>query len=443
MPTALVISRDFPPLSSAGASIRLVKFMKYIASRGWRFIVLTQNHDQTMLQKEHLSAFLENEIPPETTIIRIPASFGATSVDSKIENNGFKGANRSSKISDFPYKGLGRLLTRLLPRVSLWWGIPVLYFSMQNMKVWDVDLIYAVAPTFTNAFIGTLLSWFTGKPFIFDLKDDWVGSPDFQRKPAWRRVVEKELETIIIKTAAQVVLVTERSYNLYKKRYSAICDQKKFHFIPNGCDISEYLPLRSRQEVPRSDKFLILSAAWGYQKNYRDITPFFLGLDRFCQNNPLARQSVEVVLLGNSLSREYDELMTKLALRPIVKELRSVAREELVEWLWQADLFFLIQPVDNTTAISGTLYEYWAVGKAPILLIAETGASSNLVIEHHLGQIFHFDDIQGIANFIEGVYLHHQNKNPMTIDSNGIESFDRKTLALQMADIWQKSIGAQ
>lgn len=87
-------------------------------------------------------------------------------------------------------------------------------------------MIYAVAPTFTNALIGTMLRWFTGKPFVFDMKDDWVGSPAFHQRPAWRRAIERMLEAVIIKSAAQVVLATERSYRLYKERYMTDLDQK-------------------------------------------------------------------------------------------------------------------------------------------------------------------------------------------------------------------------
>jgi glycosyltransferase involved in cell wall biosynthesis len=436
VPIVLVISRQFPPISSAGASIRLVKFIKYIASRNWKFVILTQAPDHSVVPENHLSAFLENELPPNTTVVRIPTPFS----DSKTSNPAGQPSTRTLNNSTFSQSSISKLITLLRAKLSFLWGGGVFFHALRKVKSWNMDLIYAVAPTFTNAVIGALLQWFTGKPFILDLKDDWVGSPDFQKKTAWRRVIENKLEAVIIKTAAQVVLATEHSYNLYKKRYAASCDSKKFHFIPNGCDIAEYLPLRNRQDTLNTDKFLILSAAWGYQKDYRDITPFFLGLHRFFQNNPLARQQVEVVFLGNSLSREFDKLIAKLALRPIIKELGSVARIELVEWLWKANLFFLVQPVGNTTAISGTLYEYWAVGKAPILLIAEAGASSNLVTGHHLGQSFHFSDIESISDYIQEIYKSHQNKQPVEISFNGIEVFDRKTLAYQMADIWQKSI---
>lgn len=441
MPTALVISRYFPPLSSAGASIRLVKFIKYIASQDWKLIIITQDPDRTVVPEDRLSAFLEEEIPPETIIVRVPAPFSGNTSSSELENKAFQPHTRRSGISTFLSGYIGRIVTRLFPGLSLWWGIRVFLLALRNMKAWGVDLIYAVAPTFTNALIGTMLRWFTGKPFVFDMKDDWVGSPAFQQRPAWRRAIERMLEAVIIKSAAQVVLATERSYRLYKERYLANLDQKKFHFIPNGCDLAEFMPLRNRTEPPASDKFLILSAAWGYQKDYRDITPFFLGLGLFFRNNPSAQYDVDVVFLGNNLSPEYAELIKEVGLpMDCIKEIGPVARKELVEWLWSSNLFFLVQPVGNTTAISGTLYEYWAVQKAPILLIAEEGASSRLVDENHLGKSFRFDEIIGIASYVEKIYQSHKNKQSQSITNKGIEAFDRKTLALQMADIWRKSL---
>lgn len=110
-----------------------------------------------------------------------------------------------------------------------------------------------------------------------------------------------------------------------------------------------------------------------------------------------------------------------------IKEIGPVARKELVEWLWSSKLL-LVQPVGNTTAISGTLYEYWAVQKAPILLIAEEGASSRFVDENHLGKSFRFDEIMGIASYVEKIYQSYKNKQPQTITNKGIEAFDQPKL---------------
>jgi glycosyltransferase involved in cell wall biosynthesis len=409
MPNALVISRHFPPLSSAGASIRLVKFLKYSAGMGWNFTVLTQHPDFPVFPEEHLSAFLEREIPEETQITRVPDPFSPKTHSSKSD---------------------------LQQRTSLFWGLRVFLETLKKRKKWKSDLVYAVAPVFVNAFIGAAVSVLFRKPLVLDLKDDWVGSPRFEQKSFWKKPIEKGLEWLIINLACKVLVVTRNSYKLYTQRYPNMAS--KFVLIPNGCDLQEYLFLRERENGNRGSKFTILSAAWGYKRGYRDAQPFFSGLDLFLRRCPDARNNTEVIFLGDSLSQEYDAVIEALELTEIVVRAPAVHREKMAERLWNSDLLFLIQPVGNTTAISGTLYEYWAVGHAPILLIAENGASSELVTDYHLGESFRHTDIVGIASYLEEVYTAYTNKRPYVISSAGVENFDRRNQAQRIIEIFSE-----
>jgi glycosyltransferase involved in cell wall biosynthesis len=227
---------------------------------------------------------------------------------------------------------------------------------------------------------------------------------------------------------------------LYKERYSRFNKPEKFHLIPNGCDLDEYEKLKTRERKIISDRFLILSAAWGFRKDYRDIAPFFLALDVFLNRHPDAKENIEVVLLGDSLSTDYQELLSNLKLNDMIRCIPSAHREALVDWLWKADLFVLIQPINNTTAISGTLYEYWATGKAPVLLISEAGASSTLIEEYQLGQHFHFEQVEQIANYMETIFDAYQRGRPIWIEREGVQKFDRKLLAKRMNEVWQEAI---
>lgn len=436
MPTSLIVSRHFPPLSSVGSSIRLVKLIKYLDEKDWRFFILTQDPGKTVVPEEQLSRFMEKEIPADTQVIRIPAPFVSIDVP-RAE------ARTSSHSLGALTRLLGFLLDRILPESSLWWGFRVFQHGIKISKNNKIDLIYTVTPVFTNALIGTLLSRVRRIPLVLDMKDDWVGSTAFQQKPVLRKAVERWFESEIIKSASKVILVTERSYLLYKERYKKLASANRFELIPNGCDLFEYRSLWGKERPMSNKTFRILSAAWGYRKDYRDITPFFSALSLFLKRNPDTNLKIEVVLLGNSLSKDYGELLDQARLRNIVRETSALDRENMVEELSSADLFLLVQPVGNTTAISGTIYEYWAVGYAPILLISEQGASSDLVSRYHLGECFNFNQLKGIADYIEKVYNAKLDKSPMTISSQGVDAFDRKMLANKMASIWQECIQGQ
>jgi hypothetical protein len=156
----------------------------------------------------------------------------------------------------------------------------------------------------------------------------------------------------------------------------------------------------------------------------------------FLERHPEAKENLEVILLGKSLAPEYKSRIEGLDLQNIIREQEAVGRHDLVELMWMADLFLLIQPVHNTTSISGTMYEYWAVGKSPVLLISEKGANSSLLEHYHLGKHFHFSEIEPCADYLEALYLKYKRGYPEWISREGIENFDRKKLAEKMQEIW-------
>jgi hypothetical protein len=86
------------------------------------------------------------------------------------------------------------------------------------------------------------------------------------------------------------------------------------------------------------------------------------------------------------------------------------------------------------------LYEYWATGRAPILLISEVGASSELVESHHLGRSFRFEQVDEIASYIESVYEQFERGDSQWIEREGVDKYDRKILANRMEKIWRSLV---
>lgn len=423
LPKALIISSFFPPLNSAGGSIRLVKFLKYLSNLDWKFVVFTQDLQRTVVAEQVLSSFLLAELPADIVVERVAAPFSS---------------NRSTILENGSGGMLKRMYRKIFGDSSLAWGLMVFWKGLVELRKSDFDLVFGVTPPFTNALVGMLLGWAGNKPFVLDLKDDWVGSPTFLLKSILKQKTEVFLENLIIRRASAVITVTPHSYRIYTERYAHLGQPGKFHLIPNGCDLDEYEDLGNRERRIASSRFLILSAAWGYRRDYRDISPFLLALDIFFEHCPNAKDKVDVVLLGDSLSTDYDKLLVDLNLDRVIQRAGAVQRNELPEWLWKADLLLLVQPVNNITAISGTLYEYWATGKAPILLISEEGASSALVEDNRIGRYFHFNQVEQIADYMEKIFDAYENGQPVWIEREGIQNFDRKKLAKRMDDIWRK-----
>ena len=407
VPIALVVSRYFPPLSSAGASIRLIKFMKYAAGHGWTFAVLTQDPTRPVIPEKRLSEFLLDEVPAGTVISRV-------------------GNPIWRRRGGRPWTG----------RTSLPWGLAVAWRGWRQYRRQHPDLIFVNSPPFTNVAIGLFLAGRFGVPLVLDMKDDWVGSPAFRNKGRLRQALERWVEGQTMRRAAAVIVVTGASYEDCQQRYPRLAEQQKFFCIPNGEDLAEYRSLAARQRQAAGPRFRLLSAAAGYRPDYRDLTPLLQALERWLQRYPAARDEIEVEFLGEEPADSYKAWLARLLPAAAVHYRGALDRSALVEQLWQADLFFLVQPQGNYTAISGTLYEYWATGKAPVLLFAEAGASSELVRSQGLGEHFQFDQVDAASHYIERLVQAHHNAQPVWIDRAGSEAFDRRALTEQLLSIW-------
>ncbi len=411
MPVVLVISRYFPPLSSAGASIRLVKLMKYASVQGWSFSVLTQDPDHPVIPEKRSSEFLLSEIPSGTELIRI----GNPSL------NFWIGA---------------RLGHKIIGTSSLPWGVSVFWRGWKKLHISKIDLIFVNSPPFTNVAVGSIFAMLSQIPLVVDMKDDWVGSIDYWKKGRLCRYLENWCEKMVMRKASAVITVSHSSFEGYSKRYSSLSMDKKISLIYNGEDLEEYQVLLGRRRKPEGKRFRLLSAAAGYRPDYRDLTPVLQALEMFIFKCPQVCTQIEIEFLGDEPDSSYKTWLERLLPKSAITYSGTLNRNELVEHLWQADLFFLVQPRGNFTSISSTLFEYWSTGKAPILLFAETGASSNLVTENHLGEHFLFDQIENASRYIEGIFHSNREGNPIWIERTGVEAFDRRNLAQQMCSIW-------
>lgn len=415
MPEVLVISRYFPPLSSAGASIRLVKLMKYASEKGWSFIVLTQDPERPVIREKRLSDFLLAEVPAKTDILLIGNPFFGEGI-------------------------IARLGRNMAGNSSLPWGFSVVWQGWKKLHKSKPEIIFVNTPPFTNVMAGLILAALFSIPLVVDIKDDWVDSPAYWKKGALRRRFENWVEHQVMRKVCAAITVTRSSFDTWKRRYPLPALTSKIFYIPNGGDLDEYRILWNRKRKSESDRFLVLTAAAGYRPDYRDLSFFLEALEQFFVRVPRARKLVEIEFVGEEPDDRYKTWFKRSLPEKSVRYSGILNRRSLVEHLWKADLFFLVQPQRNFTAISATLYEYWAVGKAPALLFSEKGASSSLVVDNHLGAHFQFDQVEEASRYIERVYQAFCEHQPIWIERAGVEMYDRRKLAQQMLTIWEDAI---
>ena len=123
-----------------------------------------------------------------------------------------------------------------------------------------------------------------------------------------------------------------------------------------------------------------------------------------------------------------------MGLSGVIEKAGYLPHEEVLRVMKAADLLVAIATEGRPTAIPGKIYEYWAVGGPPILLLSGAGAASSLVERSGLGITVDPADGAGEEAILR-VYRKRKSPTPLRVNSAGIEAHDRKALTRQLAHL--------
>jgi glycosyltransferase involved in cell wall biosynthesis len=435
MRKVLMVAHSFPPFFSVGGSIRVVKFTKYLPALGWLPIVLTiDDRREYETTRKMGSETLLADIPRQVLVHRTAA--GELSLEHLEKEKAFGQRHRLAAVMVKVVGGARRWVQRslFLPDRHLAWLPFALSRGRQIVKSDAIDVIFSTCPPHSACLTGACLKLVTGKPLVLDFRDDWIDTPWYDSRSRVRRKIERKLEKWAVKTADKVILVTEWSTRAFLDRYPTE-PQEKFIFIPNGCDLEEFAAVRWMPEAPPNSKFTILHAGLlnDSQSWARSPAALFQALRHILQQPEIA-ENLTLAFTGY-LPEGHRRLAEGMGLSGVVKDLGHLPRDEFLRLMKSADLLLAINYEGFSTLIPGKIYEYWAVGGPPILLLSCDGAARELVEQKGLGIAVPHDDVAAIEEAILTAYRRRAMGSPMQVNTMGIEEYDRKALSERLAHV--------
>jgi glycosyltransferase involved in cell wall biosynthesis len=436
MKKVLIIARVFPPFQSVGHSIRVVKFIKYLPPLGWLPVVLTVDDRREYASgRKQGSETLLSEIPREVSIHRTFA--GEPSLKFLQKERKFGQGNWLTRVIVKVLGGACRWAFRnvFLPDREAAWLPFALRRGRKIVGSEGIDVIFATCPPHSATLIGALLKLLTGKRLILDFRDDWIDTPWYHSKPTIIRMINRRLESWVVKTADKVILVTEWSKKAFLERYPTQPGDK-FIFISNGCDLGEFAVLNSMREAPRNSKFTIVHGGWlNDSKSWtRSPAALFQAVHHILQSQPELAEKLTLAFTG-FLPERQRHLVKEMGLSGVVKELGFLPRDEFLRLLAASGMLLVINYEGFSTLIPGKIYEYWAIGGPPILLLSCPGAAANLVEQHSLGLTVDPGDVAGIQQAILRLYCQSNTTAPLRVSTAGIEAYDRQALTYKLAQV--------
>jgi glycosyltransferase involved in cell wall biosynthesis len=436
MKKVLMVAHAFPPFRSVGHSIRVVKFIKYLPDLGWLPMVLTiDDRKEYQAYRKQGSESLLSDIPQTLSIYRTAA--GEPSLKYLEKEIRFSKRNWLTRVIVEVLSGARRwvLRTLVVPDQSVVWLPFALRRGRQIVRTEGIDVILATCPPHSATLVGALLKRLTGKPLILDFRDDWIDTPWYNSRSRMIRIIERRMELWAVRAADKVILVTEWSKNAFLNRYPAQPGDK-FVFISNGCDLEEFAGQNPMTAAPRNSKFTIVHAGSLNDSKSWARTPaaLFQAVQHILQQQPELAEKLTLAFT-NFLPERQRQLAKELGLSGVVKELGFLPRDEFLRRLKESNLLLTINYEGFSTLIPGKLYEYWAVGGPPILLLSCPGAAACFVEQHGLGFTVDPSDVAGIQQAILTVYRQSQTAAPLRVKTAGIEAYDRRFLSKRLAEV--------
>jgi glycosyltransferase involved in cell wall biosynthesis len=436
MRKVLMLAYVFPPFFSVGGSIRVVKFIKYLPSLGWLPVVLSIDDSKEYdTQRKEGSETLLQEVPDAVKIYRTGA--GEPTVETLEKGREARRKYWLAAVIVNLLKILRQWLYRylLLPDRHITWLPFAVMSGRKIIKEEGIDIIFATGPPHSTVIIAAILKWLTRKRLVLDFRDDWIDTPWHCSKPKMIQRIERWLEKWAVKTADKVILVTEWSKKAFINRYSEQSTQK-FVLIPNGFDLQDFQKIEPVEQDSNDSKFIILHAGLlsegdGWNRNPKAL---FQALVNIRTNHHQVAENLAVNFTGY-LPQSYRDVVETMGLGEIVKELGDLPHQECIRFMMNSDLLLAINYDDWPTIIPAKIYEYWAVGGAPILLLSCSGAAENFVKDNNLGISVQPYDVDAIQQSLLNVYKNWREREPVRINSEGVENFDRKTLAKKLAQV--------
>jgi glycosyltransferase involved in cell wall biosynthesis len=410
----LICAYYFPPIGTP-RSYRWREFVKHL-SKNFEIDILTiytfdnhPNYDPKLLED------LPNRVRIFRTYPGIMHHFSSFFLSNSTGNKQSTPQNIQislrQRVGQFLFKAFDKKLRAIfIPDEAISWLPFVLLKGKRLIEKNRYDAIISSGFPFTCHIAGFFLKHIShGKPWIADYGDPWAYSPSFIL-PEWRSLIDKKIESRILKTVNKVIVTTDKTKEHYLNLYPSL-KPEDVNVIAQGFSQDEF-----NKVCPEiTDKFRIVYTGIFY-KSREPIVLFdaLSGLKGICKD-------LEVIIAGNMPNDEYKRYAENKGLSGIVSFIGFVPQKRALSLQKGASLLLLIG-TGGGIQVPGKLYEYVAA-RRPILSIKMDSLDiASTVIERLKRGMCIENDSRKVSESI--VYLYNLWKNKRLNEEFNLDDVD-------------------
>lgn len=431
----MIITFYWPPAGGSGVQ-RWLYMSKHLAEMGYKVYIYTP--ENAIFQAYDYS--LLNDVSDKLIIIKKkikdPWYYFNKLFGKKIEiGQGFaiKSSNKNSIFKKIILKiSLFVRANFLIPDPRIFWVKPSVRFLKKFIKDEKIDVIITTGPPHSMHLIGLKLKKKINVNWIADFRDPMsnIDFIDILNPSKISLYIIRMLEKKILKYSDIVVTVTKNWANDFTKII-----ERNVIVVENGFETDLYniigLELQNLNE-----KFIIShTGTLPYSRNPESL---WIALRKLIDNNPFDFKNNIKILLPGIVDDKIIETIKKYKLDHFTEIPGCISHNKAIEIQCLSSILILpINLVGNFKGIlTGKIYEYIASRK-PILAIGPIDGEVSLILkETKSGQLFDYNDVEGIYNFILDKYKKFISKNILINDNNtNINKYSRKHMAYKYSKI--------
>ncbi len=429
----LMIAYYFPPSGGAGVQ-RTLKFVKYLPAVGWEPVVLTARDADYPAYDESLLA----ELPPKLTVYRsyIPEPYqlyrkltGRQMSEAVDIATLSRDAQQKKKFSERMAEWIRGCF--FIPDARVGWLPFAVALGLKIINHERIDVIYSSAPPYTCHLIGYWLKKLTGRPWVADFRDSWVGWLSSAQRPKWPDKFDRYLEHSVLKTADRILTVSHGIAQDLGGRHPELVDQR-WQWLSNGYDGADFEGVTAN---PPNDKMVITYTGSLY--GHRNPETLLHALTELLAELPELKQQLRLTFVGR-IGGFIEEMLRQPTFTGMVDIVPYVPHQQSIQYLLASHVLLLI--IDDAPAnkgiLTGKLFEYLGARK-PILALAPEGDAADLIRELKAGVVVHPSNIPQIKAVVKDFYLRWKNQELATaqLDEVRVRAFDRRELTRRLGEV--------
>jgi glycosyltransferase involved in cell wall biosynthesis len=417
MNKVLWVTPFFPPSINV-ATVRTIKFLKYLPRFGWEAAVVCPSTtvDHTVASTQLLSQL-------SNSIRTFPKSRDVFN-DLVARKDNDRGARYLSYIMN----------NVIPPDGHFYWALSSLFQVESVVNEYRPDLVFTTCNPYSINLVGAWVKYKFQIPWVTEFRDLWTLNQQPRRfMNAYHQWVSRKLERYYLTRCDRLIVTTQNSKKRMTKLYPMLND--KADVICNGFDIQDIQSRRQNNPIPNSFFF---SGSIVENTKYNPLP--VLSVLKKLQDDDISNTAWQFHYAGTE-GESFIDLVRQSGIRVKCQTHGYLDHERYYALIQKMAYIIICLPreVDCRSWIPSRLYDYMGNNARIICLAPRNSEVFNLLKAYNNCLSLYYEEPEPVQTQKLRSYLSSKEQH-VKIPASFLNSFSREHLAMRLTEVFQNAI---